>query len=131
MKSFIAAVMLLSTSAFAGNVVGHIHFQSESTWVNAYYSKSLCVDGDMFKATITKCLRWENEDGDRTCVRRGKVRATQPMVSTRQRCARFSDDRCVSYETVRYEQSRNVLVKFYNNSDDLVRTETVRVPDCN
>lgn len=129
MKTLVAALMLFSASVFAGNVVGHIHFQAESTYVNAYYSKSLCVDGDVFKATITKCLDWSRGD-ERRCLRRGKVQATQPMISTRQRCARFSGDSCRAYETVTYKQSRNVLVKFYNNSDDLVRTEMVRVPDC-
>ncbi|MCR9204352.1 MAG: hypothetical protein NXH75_07240 [Halobacteriovoraceae bacterium] len=130
MKSLIAAIALVSTSAFAGNVVGHIHFQSESTWVNAYYSKSLCLDGDTFRATITKCMEWSNGD-DRRCVRRGKVQAAQPQESTRQRCASRNDDTCTEWETVRYFQSENVTVKFYNNDDDLVRTKNITVPACN
>ncbi|MEC7275899.1 MAG: hypothetical protein VXV96_06230 [Bdellovibrionota bacterium] len=131
MKKLIVAAALLSSSAFAGSIVGHIHFQSASTWVNAYTSKSLCLDGSTYRATVNKCLRYERDGGERTCVRRGKVAISQPMESTRQRCARMSDDTCVSYETVRYVQSPNVLVKFYDNDDNLVRTKTVTVPSCN
>ncbi len=130
MKSLIAALALVSTSAFAGSVVGHIHFQSESTWVNAYYSKTLCLDGDTFRATISKCLKWSNGD-DRRCVKRGKVQAAQPQASTRQRCASYSDDSCTSYVTVPYFQSENITVKFYDNDDNLVKTEDITVPSCN
>ena len=130
MKTLIAGLMLLSASAFAGRVEGHIHFQADSTWVNAYYNKTLCVDGDMFNATVTKCLEWERDGDDRVCATRGKVAISQPMSSTRQRCASYSDDNCSSYETVSYEQSRNVTVRFFNNSDDVVRTKTITVPNC-
>ncbi len=130
MKTLIAALAIVSTSAFAGNVVGHIHFQSESTWVNALYSKSLCLDGDTYKATITKCLDWASGD-DRGCLEYGKVAATQPMNSTRQRCAKFEDDRCSEYVTVAYKQSPNITVKFYNDDNDLVKTKKITVPSCN
>ena len=130
MKSLIAALALVSTTAFAGSVVGHVHFQSESTWVNAYYSKSLCLDGDTFRATISKCLQWSNGD-DRRCVRRGKVQASQPQESTRQRCASRSEDGCRAWETVRYYQSENITVKFYDDDNNLVRTKNITVPSCN
>lgn len=130
MKSLIAAIALVSTNAFAGSVVGHIHFQKASTWVNAYYSKTLCLDGDTFKAVVRKCVDWSNDD-DRNCTSYKKVMISQPQESTRQRCASRNDDRCTSWETVRYFQSENVTVKFYDNDDRLVRTKEITVPACN
>jgi hypothetical protein len=130
MKSLIAALALVSTSAFAGSVVGHVHFQADSTWVNAYYSKSLCLDGDTFRATITKCVKYSNGD-ERRCLERAKFQAAQPQSSTRQRCARFEDDNCAEYITVPYFQSENITVKFYDNDDNLVKTKDITVPSCN
>jgi len=132
MKSLIAAIAFVTAATAFGSVVGHVHFQSESTWVNAYYSKSLCLDGDTFRATITKCAKWSTGD-DRTCLKRIKVQAAQPQESTRQRCATGAnnDDGCQSYVTVRYFQSENITVKFYDNDDNLVKTEDITVPSCN
>jgi hypothetical protein len=130
MKSLIVLAALASTSSFAG-VVGHIHFQKASTWVNAFYSKSLCLDGKTYKATIATCLKYENNgDEGRTCVKRGKKNVSQPMVSTRLRCNGYSDDDCVSYERVSYVQSPNITVKFTDRDGDLVRTEEITVPSC-
>lgn len=130
MKSLIAGLALLSTSAFAGSVVGHIHFQADSTYVNAYYNKSLCQDGTNFYATVSACTKWERNDGERECVKRGKKFISQPMTSTRLKCASYDDGDCVSYKKVSYTQSPAVTVKFYNNDDQLVRTEEVFVPSC-
>ncbi|MCF8059767.1 MAG: hypothetical protein K9K67_10745 [Bacteriovoracaceae bacterium] len=133
MKSLIAALAIVSTSAFAGNVVGHIHFQSESTWVNALYSKSLCLDGDTYKATVTKCMEYGSGD-ERRCLQYGKIAATQPVESTRQRCASFGggdDNQCTKWITVSYVQSPNITVKFYNDDNELVKTKKITVPSCN
>lgn len=131
MKSLIAALALVSTSAF-GSVVGHIHFQKASTWVNAYYSKSLCFNGTEFEAVVTKCMKYGQGD-ERPCLKYGKIKAVQPQESTRQRCADFAggDGDCQRWETVRYFQSENILVKFYDQNDNLVRTENITVPSCN
>ena len=133
MKSLIAALALVSTSAFAGPVVGHVHFQADSTWVNAYYSKSLCLDGDTFRATITKCVEFSSasNNDERVCLRRAKFQAAQPQSSTRQRCARYEEQNCVEYITVPYFQSENITVKFYDNKDNLVKTKNITVPSCN
>lgn len=135
MKSLIVLAALASTSAFA-SVQGHIHFQKASTWVNAYYSKSLCLDGKTYKATISTCLKYERDsDDDRRCVKRGKINVTQPMVSTRLRCNGYSngsDEDCTSYERVAYVQSPNITVKFFggDDNDQLIRTEEITVPAC-
>jgi len=131
MKSLIVLAVLASTSTFA-SVVGHIEFQKASTWVNAFYSKSLCLDGKTYKATVSTCLKYENQGGDegRVCVKRGKKNISQPMVSTRLRCNGYSSDDCVSYERVAFVQSPNITVKFFNNQDDLIRTEEITVPSC-
>ena len=129
MKSLIVLAALASTSSFAG-VVGHIHFQKASTWVNAFYSKSLCLDGKTYKAVISTCLKYEEDSEGRTCVKRGMKNVSQPMVSTRLRCNGYSDDNCVSYERVSYVQSPNITVKFTDRDGDLIRTEDITVPNC-
>lgn len=130
---------LMSFAASADYITGDkIHFQANSTWVSAVYSRSLCHDGENFYATVATCIEYrEDSNGDRECAKRGSVPAVQPMVSTRQRCAKTDDDDndCVKYETVEYAQSPVRKVKFYESEDDddgrLVKTETVIVPNCN
>ena len=137
----IVIAALISTSAFAlpfnaKSMSGDkVHFQTASTWVNAYYSKSLCFDGENFEATVSKCVKWETSDDNRRCIKTVKYTATQPQESTRQRCAAFSggeDDRCTSWETVRYFQDDVKTVKFYSDEDhqDLVKTVRIQVPSC-
>lgn len=131
MKKFLAlALLFISVSASAYVTGDKIHFQKDSTYVSAVYSKSLCLDGDTYRAVISKCLQWSNGD-DRTCLRTGKVRATQPMVSTRQRCAVQGEDRCQRWETVRYVQDPVRTVTFFNSNGDELKTETVIVKACN
>ncbi|MCO4794006.1 MAG: hypothetical protein KC493_09850 [Bacteriovoracaceae bacterium] len=136
MKTLILLAVLFSSTAFASVTGDKIHFQSDSTYVSAVFSKTLCLNGDTYEAMITKCMEWTNDD-DRDCVRYGKVFATQPMNSTRQRCAQYSggdDDRCREWVTVPYVQSPVRTVKWYRDSDNkdvLIRTEIVTVPACN
>jgi len=141
MKSLlILAIGLMSASAFADYMTGDkIHFQADSTWVNSYYSKSLCQDGENYYATISVCVEYrESSDGDRECARRGTKNAVQPLMSTRKKCAvrdwTDDDNDCEQYETVEYYQSPVRTVKFFEAEDDssgrLVRTETYTIPAC-
>ena len=135
MKGLLLIAVLISTSVFARNYTSisgdKIHFQSESTWVSAYYSKSLCLDGDTYKATIRKCMEWSNDD-DRNCLRYGKIQATQPMESTRLRCASWGsdDEPCQRYVRVRYYQNPVKEVEFNDEDGNVLFTRTVTVPNC-
>ncbi len=142
MKKLLVLLALVSTSAFAlpynaKSMSGDkVHFQKASTWVNSYYSKSLCFDGTDFHAVVRKCAEWETSDDNRRCVKYINVNATQPQESTRQRCSSRQggeDDRCTEWETVRYFQSENKTIKFYRDEDmqDLVKTVKITVPSCN
>jgi len=129
------ATLLSFSSAFAYTSVSgdKIHFQSESTYVSAVFSKSLCLDGDTYEAVINKCVEWTNND-ERRCVRNIKITAYQPMKSTRQRCAEFGggDDKdCTRWETVAYVQSPVRTVKFLDEDDRVIKTQKVTVPACN
>ncbi|CBW25708.1 putative exported protein [Halobacteriovorax marinus SJ] len=133
MKKLLALTsILLSTASFAYVTGDKIHFQKDSTYVSAAYSKSLCFDGENFKANIRKCTRWTTND-ERRCTRYGVFAATQPQESTRKRCARWGgrdDSNCLKWETVRYFQSEVRTVKFYGQNDDLRKTETIVIPTC-
>lgn len=130
-KLLLVAVALLSTSAFAYTSVSgdKINFQSESTFVSAIFNKSLCFDGESFHATITKCVKWEQNDRG-NCLRFAKVNASQPAVSTRQVCADDRDN-CGSWRTVRYVQSPVLTVKYENDNGSVIRTQKVTVRSCN
>lgn len=138
MKGLILLATLLSVSAFGrqyDSIRGDkVHFQSESTWVSAVYNKTLCVDGDVFRATITKCMEWQRDDDNRRCVRRGKIQATQPMESTRLRCSNWGDNGdhggCREWVRVRYYQNPVKEVQFLDEDDHVLFTETVTVPNC-
>lgn len=129
-RLILIAGLLLGASAFAQDTVtgDKILFQAESTYVSALYNRTLCLDGEMYRAIITKCVAFDRSE-DRECIRYGKVAAEQPMYSTRQRCSGFSGDECEGYETVPFYQSPVRTVKFYRN-DDLVKTMEIAVPSC-
>jgi hypothetical protein len=147
MKNLLITIAILaSSSAFAGTqMIGDkVHFQAASTWVNSYYSKSLCFDGANFHAEVTKCAEYrEDSKGERECVATMKVAAVQPQVSTREICAEYREDNtgnneCVSWKSVPYVQSEVKTVKFYkeqNDEGDLAslpfKTVTYTVPACN
>lgn len=131
MKLLVALLVLASTSVFAKTVDGHIHFQKASTYVSAYYNKTLCLDGDTFKAEVSTCTKKERDgEGETVCVRYGKKTISQPMQSTRTICARKSEDECLAYKTVPFFQSANVDVNVYSNQDVLVDSFVVTVPNC-
>jgi hypothetical protein len=132
-KLLVLGTILLTASAFASVEGDKIHFQKHSTWVSAVYSKSLCFDGENFKARLNKCLQWRNGGDDRRCVKYGKITAVQPQESTRSRCVRWTgrdQGNCAKWETVTYFQSEVRDVKFYNDRDRLIKRETVVVPTC-
>ncbi len=143
MKLFIllAAVIGMNVaSANAGYVTGDkILFQADSTFVSAVFSKSLCLNGDTYEATINKCAEYRNRGNDEglECVAFVKVKAFQPMVSTRQRCAQFESDSsggdCAKWETVPFVQNPVRTVQYWAGSDDserVVKTAKVTIPAC-
>ncbi len=139
----IIASLLMSGTAFADFYVGDkIEFQGESAFVSAVFSKSLCLDGDTYRANITKCAKWNYASGDKTetCAQYVKVEGAQPVNSTRQICAQYESDSsggdCIAWKTVAFTQKpvRNVqLIKDTNSSGDgeVVKSFTVTVPSCN
>lgn len=138
----IIASLLMSGVASADYYAGDkIEFQAESAFVSAVLSKSLCLDGDTYRATITKCGEWKESNGGETttCVKYVKVEGAQPVVSTRQRCAQYESDSsggdCIAWETVPYVQkpTRNVqLIQDSNTgADKVIKTFSVTVPACN
>lgn len=140
MKKLLLVLALVSTSAFAlpfnaKRMSGDkIHFQKVSTWVNSYYSKSLCFDGENFHAKVRLCDEWTNDD-DRRCESYKIVNAVQPQESTRQRCSSRQggeDDRCTEWETVRYFQSQHKTITFYadEDSNQVAGTVELTVPSC-
>lgn len=135
-KLIILASLMVSTSAF-GYVTGDkIEFQSVSTFVSAAFNKSLCLDGDTYNAVVTLCTKWETSDDDRKCVASAKFAVSQPMTSTRQRCAAWNggdDDNCTKWVTVPYVQKPVREVKYYRNNDDdsaPYKTEIITIPSC-
>lgn len=165
MKILIATIALLTlSSSYAKlqrgdmgyenvkSVQGHILFQADSTYVNAYYNKTLCLDGDTYKAVVSKCLEWgtpfrngqrNRRSHDSVCLKRGKVMISQPEVSTRQRCAAYDNEtpfnrgdhrahngRCIKWETVPFVQSPDMTIKFFNQDNTLIKTEEITVPSC-
>lgn len=109
-----------------------IHFQAASTWVSAYYSRTLCKADGVYYAEGRECVRRGGRGGDE-CREWAPVGITQPITSTRQRCKRYSggeNDNCREYETIRYHQDPTRTVSFWTERDQLVKTETITVEDC-
>jgi hypothetical protein len=131
MKKLIAmTLMFISVSAFANVSGDKILFQKESTYVSVVYNKSLCLDGNTYRAVIDKCMQWANDDR-RACLRSAKVRVTQPVESTRQRCAATTDRGCSAWETVRFNQDPVRTVTFFNDEGRELDTKTYIVKACN
>jgi len=131
----IIASFLMSASAFAATYAGDkIEFQADSAFVSAVFSKSLCLDGDTYKAVITKCTQWKNQHGESTCVASAKVAASQPAASTREICTARDgrEGNCTAWATVPYVQSPVKNVQVYSANDgNLIKEFTVTVPSCN
>lgn len=137
MKAILAAAAFLVSAAAFGNgyMTGDkIHFQKDSTWVNSYYNKTICLnDVDVYEAVVTTCVKWNNgRDDDRNCMKYGKKKIFQPMVSTRLRCDSWGgrDSDCDSWVTVDYVQSPKRTVKFFDEGDQLKKTVTYTIKAC-
>ena len=96
------------------------------------------IDSDSWKSPTNpnydiikcKCLRYERNGGERTCVRRGKVAISQPMESTRQRCARFEEDECVEYERVPLKQSPKRILEIKDRDGSIKKLKKHVIPNC-
>lgn len=134
MKAILLLTLLVSTSVFARTNYGlrgdKIQFQKHSTWVSVVYNKTLCIDGETYFSDIRKCLEWERDSDDRVCKKYGIVKATQPMHSTRQRCAQRNDDRCTEWETVKFTQKPVKEVSFLDEDGNVQYSKTYTVPNC-
>lgn len=132
MKSILLAMAFIFSGLASAYTTGDkIHFQRDGVYVNSVHNKSLCLDrSGNYRATVTTCVKWEREQGDRNCVKWGKKTISQPMRSTRVRCSQRSGDECSTYTEVEYRQGRTRHVKYYNNNDDYQYTRKVNIPSC-
>jgi hypothetical protein len=136
------SIFLVSFSVVAGvgDITGgaqrgdKIHFEKDSTWVNSYYSKSLCFDGENFHAKIHKCVKWVNRRGGEECAKTEKFAAIQPQYSTRKRCVKQQgrSGNCKEWENVDYFQSEIRIIDFYRERGGgrAYKTETIVIPTC-
>lgn len=137
-KIAVLALVTLSTYAGVGGIAGgtekfqkgsHINFQRASTFVNVLYSRTLCHDNHDFQAVVRQCVLWSNDD-DRKCLEHEKVKIYQPMESTRQRCKRKEDDKCVEWITVPFIQGPKRIVEIKDDEDNVKSIKRVIVPSC-
>lgn len=130
-KVIVTLFFVTSVHAGVGGISGaHILFQEESTFVNAYFDKSICHDGFEYKAKVRECIKWENSDDDRRCVKYQKKWAFQPIESTRDRCRHFNDDDCKEWEEVRFIQKPQRTVKFADEDGHVRKTKNITIPNC-
>ena len=133
----IAVLMIAGATAFAWTPSGHhIHFQDANTWVSVFNpGNGLCLDGDTFRAKVTKCAKYRNDSRQNFCEEEVTTWYSQPVASTKTVCARWRNDSrqniCEEYATVAYIQSPDRTVVWEADRGGATRTETVRVPDCN
>lgn len=128
----LALSLLLCLISFSAQA--DIFFPEDGYWVGVQ-QKSLCVDGDQFRAEVNECTRTRMVRGDDECVEWGKKTIFAPMQYTKEVCV----DRhprlgtCYEYETVTIEQPREkkVCVREVGRSGQCVEYKNVRVPDCN
>ena len=121
---------LSATAGVGGIDGGSVHFQKDSTWVNMVYSKSLCFKDSQYFAKSRKCTGWERSSDERRCKKHKIAQIVQPMHSTRQRCKKMEEEGCKEWETIKYVQKRDRLVKFKDEDDNVVRVEKLRVKGC-
>lgn len=129
----IFSIYLLSLSAFAGVGGidgGSVHFQKNSTWVNMVYSKKLCYKDKTYFAPSKKCLKWNNDQDDRKCLKSIPIIMTQPEKSSRLRCRKFEGNDCVRWDEVLFIQKPDRVVKFKDQDDNVIRVEKLRVKSC-
>ncbi|TNF26604.1 MAG: hypothetical protein EP319_13495 [Deltaproteobacteria bacterium] len=132
-KVILALIISINAHAGVGGISGAmILFQDDSTFVNAYFDRSICHDGFEYKAMINECTKYRNSRDDRTCERWSKKPAFQPIESTRMRCKSFagSDDDCREYEEVKFIQKpvRQVLIK--DESGNILKKRKLTIPEC-
>jgi hypothetical protein len=132
-KLIIAMIFSINVYAGVGGISGaQILFQEESTFVNAYFNKTICHDGFEYKAVVKECVKWVKSDDDRKCVESQKKWAFQPIESTRERCARFggSVDTCTDWEEVRFVQRPQRTVKFADEDGNVLKIKKLTIPTC-
>jgi hypothetical protein len=130
-KLIIMLLWSLNLQAGVGGIEGgSVHFQKDSTWVNMVYSKKLCYQDQTFYAPGKKCLKWERDSDDRRCVKSVKTLMVQPEYSTRMRCKKRDDDRCIEWEVVKYHQKRDRVVRFKDEDGHVIKTQAFRVKGC-
>jgi len=130
-RLLLALLFVTNVHAGVGGISGaQILFQEESTFVNAYFNKSICHDGFEYKAMFRKCVERSNDD-DRKCLEFKKIWAFQPIESTRERCRRFNDDNCSEWEEVRFIQKPQRTVKFADEDGNVKKTKKITIPVCN
>lgn len=106
---------------------GSIHFQSDSTYVNPMYNRTLCLNSrDVYEAVVRKCVKYVREDGERKCVKTSKTKIYQPRISSRTRCNGRRDDECYSRESYRYTQGRTRYINVRRASYETTEKVTVR-----
>lgn len=132
-KFMFTMLFSLSVHAGVGGISGaHVLFQEESTFVNAYYNKSVCHDGFEFKAKVSKCVKWNESGDEKRCIKNEKIIVFQPIESTRKRCADYNSDDgpCTTWEEVKFIQSPNRIIKFLDDSNNVKKTKKLIIPEC-
>lgn len=108
-----------------------IHFQEASLWSSIIYSKTLCFDGHEFRIRYNSCTKWKRDsDDDRKCLEYKMITISQPQESTRMRCKKRNDDKCIEWEEVKYIQNDILKVKFLDESRSLIAEKYIKIPSC-
>lgn len=135
-KSLLLVLAFWSLPSFPGGIGGYeggsILFQRESTFVNAAYSSTLCLNrADVYEAVVHFCESQRTET--ESCRQLVRKRIFQPRVSTRLICADRSlrdGESCPQYTEVPFVQERErYLVRRVDSR--VVEERTFVIPYCN
>lgn len=107
----------------------HILFQKESTYVSVIHSKTLCHNGQDFRASIKKCLDYDLSDKGKCLFYETKL-AYQPIRSTKSLCVEQEDSNCITSKEVPFYQSPKKIVDIYGSGDSLKSKKKINVPIC-
>lgn len=111
---------------------GKILFKKYSTSVSPIYSKSLCFDGDQFKARVSGCQLLTTQKERDNCQSSKGIEVTQPMVDTRTVCAKKEKgESCQEWVERPLIQSPTRLIQVLDNDGQEISEFEYRVPDCN
>lgn len=141
----IVSALMFSVFASAGEYSGFsmtskgyavyqmINFQSASTFVRA---NEVCQkNGNLYSTkSATVSVDYCNDHGS-NCKTVTKA-LVQPMNATAQRCAKFSNDECVAWETYALNQGPKAKISFYSDAksyedgDAAVSTASFTLPVC-